>query len=126
MPLEFPGSGSLAQVAPPSPEDHAIPCSRAGPLAATATTVPGSATTSAIMPTSEESGRSTSCQVRSATDAAGVADCALLAEATAAAVGATETAGDDVEGAAVSAVPQPARARQAMSAGSDPASRRRP
>ena len=51
-----PGSGSLAQVAPPSLDDQAIPRSPAAPPAPTATTVPGSATTSAIGPTPPGSG----------------------------------------------------------------------
>ena len=47
-----PGRGSLAQVAPSSADDQAIPCSPAAPPAAVATTASGRATTSLIEPTS--------------------------------------------------------------------------
>src|SRR6185369_8624450 len=87
IPCVVPGSGSLAQVVPSSADDQAIPCSPAAPPAATATTALGNATTSAIEPTSVESGRSTSFQVRSAADATGVAGAISVGEATAAAVG---------------------------------------
>ena len=121
-----PGRGSLAQVAPSSADDQAIPCSPAAPPAAMATTAPGSATTSAIEPTPSGIGQIDKLpgEVRRRRDGrgrgrrTGRGDCdrgRSAGVAVVVAAGATVASG---------VPPQPARATHATRASRDPARRR--